>query len=57
MKIIEGNLNAAGFRFAIVNARFNEFITNKLMGGAIDALRRHGASEEKYYNCLGSGCF
>lgn len=46
MKIIEGNLNAEGFRFAIVNARFNEFITNKLMGGAIDALRRHGASED-----------
>jgi 6,7-dimethyl-8-ribityllumazine synthase len=46
MKIIEGILNAEGFRFAIVNARFNEFITNKLMGGAIDALRRHGASED-----------
>lgn len=46
MKIVEGKLTAEGFRFAIVNARFNEFITNKLLGGAIDALRRHGASEE-----------
>lgn len=46
MNIIEGNLLAAGSRFAIVNARFNEFITNKLLGGAIDALQRHGAAEE-----------
>ncbi len=46
MNIIEGKLLAEGFRFAIVNARFNEFITNKLLGGAVDALHRHGASEE-----------
>ena len=46
MRIIEGNLIAEGSRFAIVNARFNEFITNKLLGGAIDALRRHGAVED-----------
>lgn len=46
MRIIEGNLIAEGYRIAIVNARFNEFITNKLLGGAIDALRRHGAAEE-----------
>jgi 6,7-dimethyl-8-ribityllumazine synthase len=46
MKIVEGNLIANGFRFAIINARFNEFITNKLLGGAVDALRRHGASDE-----------
>ena len=47
MKVIEGKLVAEGFRFAIVNARFNEFITNKLLGGAIDALSRHGATEEE----------
>jgi 6,7-dimethyl-8-ribityllumazine synthase len=46
MNIIEGKLLAEGFRFAIVNARFNEFITNKLLGGAVDALHRHGAADE-----------
>lgn len=46
MNVIEGKLIAEGYRFAIVNARFNEFITNKLLGGAIDGLRRHGAAEE-----------
>lgn len=42
----EGQLIAQGLRFVIVVARFNEFITNKLLGGAIDGLRRHGAEEE-----------
>ena len=46
MKILEGNLIATGLKFAIVAARFNELITNKLVGGAIDGLVRHGASEE-----------
>ncbi|KYZ77195.1 6,7-dimethyl-8-ribityllumazine synthase [Anaerosporomusa subterranea] len=46
MNIIEGKLLAEGSRFAIVNARFNEFITNKLLGGAVDALHRHGASDQ-----------
>lgn len=44
MNIIEGKLLAEGARFAIVNARFNEFITNKLLSGALDALERHGAA-------------
>ncbi len=42
----EGNLKADGLRVGIVVARFNEFISNKLLGGAIDALVRHGASED-----------
>ena len=42
----EGKLVAEGLKFGIVVARFNEFITNKLVGGALDALRRHGAAEE-----------
>lgn len=44
--IIEGKLIASGLKFGIVTARFNEFITSKLLGGAIDALNRHGAKEE-----------
>ena len=44
--IIEGNITAEGLRFAVVASRFNEFITTKLLEGALDMLRRHGASED-----------
>jgi 6,7-dimethyl-8-ribityllumazine synthase len=43
-RAVEGNLNAAGKRFAIVISRFNAFITERLLHGALDALRRAGAS-------------
>ena len=42
-RIIEGNLDARGLRVAIVVARFNGFITSRLLEGALDALKRHGA--------------
>ena len=45
MKIIEGELKAEGLRFGIVVSRFNDFITSKLLDGALDALLRHGAAE------------
>lgn len=45
IKTIEGDLRADGCKFAIVASRFNEFITSKLLGGAIDCLTRHGAAE------------
>ncbi len=45
-KIKEGGLSAQGLRFAIVVSRFNEFITSRLLEGAVDALLRHGAEEE-----------
>ncbi|MFA5518935.1 MAG: 6,7-dimethyl-8-ribityllumazine synthase [Spirochaetota bacterium] len=45
MKIIEGKLDASGLKFAIIVSRFNEFITNKLLGGATDCLKRNGADE------------
>ena len=44
IKTYEGNLVAEGLKFGIVIARFNEFITSKLLGGTLDALKRHGAS-------------
>ena len=47
MNIIEGKLDARGIRVAVVVARFNEFITNKLLGGAIDCLKRNNAEEDK----------
>jgi len=43
---ISGALDARGRRFAIVTARFNDFFTRKLMEGAVDALLRHGASDD-----------
>lgn len=45
MKLIEGKLLAEGQRIGIVAGRFNEFITSKLLGGALDAFRRHGGDE------------
>lgn len=44
-KVHEGKLKAGGFRFAIVTARWNDFITSKLVEGALDALERLGADE------------
>ena len=46
MKVIEGNFVAKGIKIGIVAARFNEFITSKLIGGAVDALKRHDVSDE-----------
>jgi 6,7-dimethyl-8-ribityllumazine synthase len=43
---IEGKLNAEGRRFGIVVSRFNDFITDRLLGGALDALVRSGARDE-----------
>jgi len=42
----QGQFSAGGFSFAIVVSRFNEFITSKLLDGALDALTRHGAEPE-----------
>jgi 6,7-dimethyl-8-ribityllumazine synthase len=46
MRINEGKLDAEGLKFGIVTGRFNEFISTKLLGGCLDALRRHGAVDE-----------
>jgi 6,7-dimethyl-8-ribityllumazine synthase len=46
MKIIQGELQAKGLKFAIVVSRFNDFITGRLLDGAVDALVRHGAKDE-----------
>ncbi|MDR2695472.1 MAG: 6,7-dimethyl-8-ribityllumazine synthase, partial [Deltaproteobacteria bacterium] len=42
MKSIEGKLDAKGLRVTIVAARFNDFIVERLIGGAVDYLTRHG---------------
>lgn len=45
-KVHQGLLTAAGFRFAIIVARWNDFLTAKLLDGAVDALERLGAGED-----------
>lgn len=46
VKKIEGKLDAKGLKISLVVSRFNEFISNKLVEGALDCLRRHGIKEE-----------
>ncbi|MBF0213294.1 MAG: 6,7-dimethyl-8-ribityllumazine synthase [Magnetococcales bacterium] len=46
LNTLEGHLDAGGSRFAIVVARFNSFITERLLEGAVDGLIRHGAKPE-----------
>ncbi len=46
MKVFEGNLVPENVRIGIVAARFNEFITSKLLSGALDGLKRHNVSED-----------
>jgi len=46
MKSIEGKLDAAGLKMAIVVGRFNDFISERLLSGCVDALVRHGAAED-----------
>jgi 6,7-dimethyl-8-ribityllumazine synthase len=45
MKVIEGDFSAVTARFGIVVARFNSFVVEELLNGAVDALKRHGVSE------------
>jgi 6,7-dimethyl-8-ribityllumazine synthase len=54
--IIQGDLQAGAFRYAIVASRFNDVITRRLIDGAIDCLTRHGAAESQFdvYLCPGS---
>lgn len=45
--VLQGELVSKGKRYGIVVARFNEFISSKLLGGALDALLRHGVQDEE----------
>lgn len=56
-KIIQGDLAAKGIKFAIVAARFNDFITSRLVDGAVDALLRHGAAENNIEICKVPGAY
>ena len=56
MNVYEGSLVATGLRFGVVVSRFNSLVTEQLLSGAIDALRRHGADESAIdvYRCPGT---
>ena len=47
MKIYSANLKSEGKKYAIVLARFNEFIVSKLLDGCVDGLKRHGVKDEE----------
>jgi 6,7-dimethyl-8-ribityllumazine synthase len=47
MRVVEGNLVSKGKKYAIIVSRFNEFINSKLLSGAVDALTRHGATDDE----------
>jgi 6,7-dimethyl-8-ribityllumazine synthase len=57
VKKLEGRLSAEGLRFALVTSRFNAFLTDKLVEGALDCLRRHGAADENVTELRVPGSF
>lgn len=57
LKTLEGSLLAEGKKFALVVGRFNDFITEKLVGGAVDALTRSGARQEDIHLAKVPGAF
>ncbi|MFC2102256.1 6,7-dimethyl-8-ribityllumazine synthase [Bacteroidota bacterium] len=57
MKTIEGKLDAKELKFGIIVARFNEFISSKLLSGCLDGLKRHGAEEDNIEMIWAPGAF
>ncbi len=56
-KVYEGKLDARGLTFGLIVSRFNNFLTDKLLEGAIDCLKRHGAEESKLSVAYVPGAF
>jgi 6,7-dimethyl-8-ribityllumazine synthase len=56
-KLIEAGLSAQGKRFALIASRFNDFITERLVAGAVDALIRNGAADKDIALVKVPGCF
>ena len=56
MKVFEGNLVGEGLKVGLVVSRFNSLVTEQLLSGAVDALRRHGVREQdvEVYRCPGT---
>jgi 6,7-dimethyl-8-ribityllumazine synthase len=56
-RVIEGTLVSEGKKYGIVASRFNEFISSKLLGGALDALARHGVRDDEITVAWTPGAF
>lgn len=56
-KIFEGEMSGAGMRIAVVSTRWNDFIVERLVAGAMDAARRHGVDEGKIDHAVAPGAF
>lgn len=56
-RTVEGHLDAKGLKIGIVVSRYNDFVTRRLLDGAMDALLRHGANEEDVLVCFAPGAF
>ena len=57
MNITEGKISAADYKFAIIQRRFNEFVTDKLLDGALDCLVRHNCEERNLVVAKVPGAF
>jgi 6,7-dimethyl-8-ribityllumazine synthase len=57
MKTFEGQLSAKGYKYAIVVARFNSFVSRQLLEGALDCLQRHGADDDAIHVAWVPGSF
>jgi 6,7-dimethyl-8-ribityllumazine synthase len=57
MKVVEGGIEARGKKFGIVVSQFNKTVTQKLLNGALDCLRKHGASDDDITVCWCPGAF
>ncbi|MBW2037812.1 MAG: 6,7-dimethyl-8-ribityllumazine synthase [Deltaproteobacteria bacterium] len=55
--VFEGKISGEGKRFAVIVSRFNDFISHRLVNGALDALGRHGADDENIDVVKVPGCF
>jgi len=56
-KVSEGQFSAKGFRFALIVSRFNDFVSSRLLEGAVDALTRHGAGDDQLHIIKVPGAF
>ncbi|KXS55907.1 MAG: 6,7-dimethyl-8-ribityllumazine synthase [Candidatus Adiutrix intracellularis] len=56
-RIFEGQLSATGLKVALIQSRFNSFITDRLLDGALDALNRHGGDKSNYIIVKTPGAF
>lgn len=55
--MVEGNLSASGFKFAVISTKFNDFIVNQLVSGAMECLKRHNCPEENIEHYKVPGAF